>query len=216
VDQGSQHWFLEPFSADNSTYRIRQVDTDECITADNDYLDIESCRADNLDQSWNLGINGKATGLHALAVNHAMGVCEAISSSCTWKEDTANYKAVLDTAKCVSQVVQNKTSKAAQFTKTWSQSVGWENTLGGSVSLTVETGSDVGVVAVTLNLRPGEYGWITRQALLKQVTGTWTFNVGNDPWTQVATITLPAADGTDGMSSVLKLHTGTTIPAICP
>jgi hypothetical protein len=172
---------------------------------------------------------GKATGLHALAANHAMSVCESIPSSCTWKEDTA---------KCVSPVVQNKTSKAAQFTKMWSQSVGWENTLGGSVSLTVETGSDVGIVAkveaqveanyshswigsqdtsdsYTFTLKPGEYGWITRQALLKQVTGTWTFNVGDDPWTQTATITLPAADGTDGMSSVLKLHTGTTIPAIC-
>jgi Ricin-type beta-trefoil lectin domain-like len=238
LGQTNQRWFVQPYAVGSSNYLLRQVDTGRCVTAVDDYADLEPCAAGNIEQAWAIGIAGTVPSLHTLAVTYGMNACTANPQSCDWKEDKTDHKAYLDAKKCVSQVVQNKTSKPAPFTKEWSQSVGWENTLGGSVSLTVEAGIDLGIVAkvkaavevnyshswigsqdtkdsVTLNLLPNQYGWITREALLKQVTGTWTLNVNSDSWTQSATITLPAADGTDGMSSVLTLHANAAIPAIC-
>jgi hypothetical protein len=238
LGQTNQRWFLTPYSAGTSSYLLRQVDTGQCVTAVDDYAKLTPCAAGNIEQAWAIGIAGTVPSAHTLAVTYGMNACNAKPQSCTWKEDKTDHKAYLDAKKCVSQVVQNKTSKSAPFTKEWSQSVGWENVLGGSVTLTVKAGVDLGIVAeveagvevnyshswigsqdtsdsVTLTLLPNQYGWITREALLKQVTGTWTLNVGSDSWTQSATITLPAADGTDGMANVLTLHTGAAIPAIC-
>lgn len=241
VGQSSQRWFLSPFAPNSGTYRIRQVDTGRCFTRDSaDWIYTAACAAGNDQQEWALGVGGQSPpGVRNLAIKHAMRQCDVEPSSCAWKEKlAAKSPAFLGPGECVSQLVRNLGTNENSYTRTWSHTVGWENTLGGSVTLSVETGISLGVEtkisaaieanyahswvgsettsdAVTIVLKPGEYGWVTRRPLLKKVTGTWTLDVGGLPWTLPAVVKIPAKDGTDNQLSVVVLRSGATAPTGC-
>ncbi|MFC5290859.1 ricin-type beta-trefoil lectin domain protein [Actinokineospora guangxiensis] len=238
--QTNQRWHLVPYSLDAGTYRIRQTDTGNCVTVDGDWAKLTPCGNADTAQEWRLGVGGKSpSGVRALAVKYAMRQCGTKPDSCSWKENTAKKSpAFLGAGECVSQLVHNKTGKAVTYTRTWSQTVGWQNTLGGSITVGVEAGVDFGVVskitasvqanyshawigsevatdALAMTLDPGQYGWVTRRPLLKKVTGTWTLDLNGQPWQFGAVLRLPAKDGTDKQSSVLEIRTAAKPPANC-
>lgn len=239
VGQSSQRWHLVPFSADLSSFYIKQEDTGNCFTLDdNGYIYVDGCEPGNARQSYQLGVSGTIPGPRNVATKYAMGQCDKNPQTCGWKEDKTKYPAYLGASKCVSQLVKNATPSDATYARTWTQTVGWENTLGGSITLGVEVGVDLGIKAkvtteievnyshtwigaeetsdtVTLTLKPGEYGWVTRAPLLKKVTGTWTLDLGGQTWTQKAAIVIPAKDGTDTKLNVVVLKAGTTPPTNC-
>ncbi len=238
--QSNQRWHLVPYSLEAGTYRIRQTDSGDCFTVDGDWVLLRACGNADPAQEWRLGVGGKTPpGIRPLAVKYAMRQCDTTPSTCSWKENTAKKApAFLGPGECVSQLVHNKTDKAVTYTRTWAQTVGWQNTLGGSITLSVETGIDFGIAAkvtaavqanyshawigsetatdaLAMTLKPGQYGWITRRPLLKKVTGTWTLDVNGQPWRLDAVLRLPAKDGTDKQASVLEVRTATEPPTGC-
>ncbi|WP_285499588.1 RICIN domain-containing protein [Actinokineospora sp. NBRC 105648] len=240
VGQTSQRWHLVPFAADLSSYFIEQEDTGRCFTLDGDgFVLVDDCRAGESTQSFRLGVDGSSLpGTKNLATRYAMARCDKNPQTCDWKEDKTKYPAYLAPAECVSQLVKNATPNEAMYARTWMHTVGWQNTVGGSVSVSTDIGVELGIKAkvttqvqanyahswigseavsdtVTIKLQPGEYGWVTRAALLKKVTGTWTLDIDGRRWTQKATIVIPAKDGTDNKLSALVLKAGKTPPTDC-
>jgi hypothetical protein len=236
--QSSQKWYLVPTSGTANTHMIRQVDTGNCFVLDDVWVWTGACDAANTQQAWNIGVSGIVPGARPLAIKYAMASCDKDPASCNWKEDSTKTAAFTGPAACVSDLVRNTSGTNATFSRTWKQTVGWQNMVGGSLSLAVTTGFSLGVEAeitaeiqanyahtwigseevsdtVTFTLGNGQYGWITRAPLLKKVTGTWTLFVGSHRWTSRATITLPAKDGTDAKQSVVQLKTATTPPTNC-
>ncbi|MGW8971357.1 hypothetical protein [Streptomyces platensis] len=121
----------------------------------------------------------------------------------------------------------------------YSNTTGWTNSVGGSVTVSAEAGIDEFVVSkvttsISVNyshqwreqntvtktypftVRKGEWGWLTRAQLMKKVTGTWTFSKGDATWTGTGTSTVPAEEGTDGAQSVVTPHSSPQPPADCP
>ncbi|MEV6873443.1 RICIN domain-containing protein [Amycolatopsis sp. NPDC051128] len=239
VGQTSQRWHLVPYSSELTSFMIKQEDTGKCFTLDSaDYIYVGDCEVANPRQSFQLGVSAAIPGSKNLATRYAMAQCDKNPRTCNWKEGTTKYPAYLGASKCVSQLVKNDSPNYNAYARTWTQTVGWENTVGGSVTVGVEVGIDLGIKAlvkteiqanyahtwigaeetsdtVTVNLKPQEYGWVTRAALLKKVVGTWTLDIGGHVWTQKATIVIPAADGTDTKLSTIVLKTGFTPPTDC-
>ncbi|MFE7542097.1 hypothetical protein [Streptomyces platensis] len=121
----------------------------------------------------------------------------------------------------------------------YSNTTGWTNSVGGSVTVSAEAGIDEFVVSkvttsISVNyshqwieqntvtktypftVRKGEWGWLTRAQLMKKVTGTWTFSKGDATWTGTGASTVPAEEGTDGAQSVVTPHSSPQPPADCP
>ncbi|RLK60535.1 RICIN domain-containing protein [Actinokineospora cianjurensis] len=239
VGQSSQRWVLVPFANDFSSFFVKQVDTGSCWTLDDEgYVYVDGCAAGNALQSFKIGVTSTLPGTKTLAVEYAMARCDKDPRTCGWKEDKTKYPAYLEPAACVSQLVKNGTPNNATYSRAWNQTVGWQNTVGGTVTVGVQVGVDLGIKAtvttqiqanyahswigseattdtVTITLKPGEYGWVTRAALVKKVTGTWTLDTGGQTWTQKATIVIPAKDGTDSKLSSIVLKAAKTPPTDC-
>ncbi|MEV8475832.1 hypothetical protein [Streptomyces sp. NPDC051173] len=58
---------------------------------------------------------------------------------------------------------------------------------------------------------PKNYGWVDFAAVGKKVTGTWTFDTDNQPWTTDATVTVPVINSAAG-STMYIARTSTDAP----
>ncbi|WP_435602218.1 hypothetical protein [Streptomyces sp. bgisy130] len=159
--------------------------------------------------------------------------------TCTYNQDSVSTAAV-GPEKCVSALYNNTHGADNEKpTIAYSDTTGWTNSVGGSVTVSAEAGIDEFVVSkvttsISVNyshqwieqntvtktypftVRKGEWGWLTRAQLMKKVTGTWTFSKGDATWTGAGTSTVPAEEGTDGAQSVITPHSSPKPPADCP
>ncbi|MFE6738715.1 RICIN domain-containing protein [Streptomyces tubercidicus] len=240
---GQQRWFLEPTGP--LTFAIRNASSYDCLdvtgesNGDGSEVGTYSCRNGATNQNWVPGyVNDSMRNLLTL---YSLKRCAAGESDlkCTYKEDSTSV-ATVGPEKCVSALYNNTNGADNEKPSvTFSDTTGWSNSVGGSVTVSAEVGIDEFIVtkvttAVSVNyshqwigqntvsktypftVRKGEWGWLTRAQLMKQVTGTWTFSKGDETWSGTGTSTVPAEEGTDGAQSVVTPHSSPNPPADCP
>ncbi|MEU1424018.1 hypothetical protein [Kitasatospora sp. NPDC005751] len=133
-------------------------------------------------------------------------------------DTSSEMKLSYDTADKVTQVF------TTIYHSGWSQSfgVGLSSSVGVSVPVqamvstqlqtttTYESDqSTINGIAVTVPAK--NYGWVDFAAVGKKVTGTWTFDTDNQPWTTDATVTVPVINSTAG-STMYVAHTSPDQP----
>ncbi|MBL1099159.1 RICIN domain-containing protein [Streptomyces coffeae] len=239
-----QKWYLEP---SNGSFLIRSVTDNKCMTGGNESAVVmKDCDA-SLEQrarfnpSPATGTSGPA--IADLATLYSLKRCqEGGDLQCSFGNLTAE-KAVIGPEQCVSALYDNTDGKTAErVTRSYTQTTGWSNTVGTSLSASWEIEGGVGDLikvkvgaSITASyshswmgsesvrddypytVQPGQWGWLTRGQLYKKVTGDWTFTnkALNNTWTGTGTSTVPAQEGTDGQQSVIKPHSADNPPTNC-
>ena len=246
----SQNWYLEPVTA-NQTYLIHQVSTGQCLRSPSWWFGgddpdssiravTEGCDSSRREQQWHLGISGDASGTMNLAIRYALAQCSRSGNSCSFSLAGNQPAAYLDQHACVpGTLVYNGTSAILPTDLTATVSEGWQNDLGGSLTLTHEFGGSAEVISAKVStaikatyqhswignnsttvtgspdLQPGYYGWLEKGLVAKKAVGTWSFTE-SATWTLPGQSAVPALDGTDTVSeSATGVYTGTTPPANC-
>ncbi|WP_145883797.1 RICIN domain-containing protein [Streptomyces sp. BK340] len=244
-----QRWYIQP-SITPGAYLIRNVDNGRCLTefpsldsTGNDRGELPSetdqCNTSAAADQWRLSISGTGTapGLSELATRYALALC-AQDNNCgfTW---TGDENAYVDQHSCVNGTLTYNATKAEQEVEiSVADSAGWENTVGGSLTVGYEAGVSVEVFEAKVStaieahydhawngsttttvdghikIPPGEYGWLGKGRVVKEVTGTWTFNQNesNFTWTEPGQSTVPAVDGTDGVNSTAVVLNSSNVP----
>ncbi|MGA5823752.1 RICIN domain-containing protein [Kitasatospora sp. NPDC094028] len=206
-----QRWYLEP-AATSGAYVIRNVKSGGCLSYfhDVDKVVVPSDGSDcntwpqHLDE-WRLGTSsGSTPGLTQIAIRYGLTLCEQDANSCTYSiPGKGQSTAYVDTQSCVeNSLVYNGTNEKTDIEVSVADSVGWENTLGGSYTLGSEAGISLEVIEAKVTaaveasyghswiggtttminshipVASHEYGWLERGVVAKKVTGTWTFDQG--------------------------------------
>ncbi|MEU8926131.1 RICIN domain-containing protein [Kitasatospora sp. NPDC048545] len=244
-DTGStqQRWYIQPSVITTGAYLIRNVGNGRCVTefpslggtgidrgelpSQTDQCSIASGAADQ----WRLSTSGTGTalGMGWLATRYALALC-AQDNNCGFTV-TGDESAFVDQHYCVNGTLAYNATKAEQEVElSVADSTGWENTVGGSltvggelgpVSTAIEAhydhawnGSTTTTVNGHIKIPPGEYGWLGKGFAVKKVTGTWTFNQteSNFTWTEPGQSTVPAVDGTDGINSPAVVLNSSNVP----
>ncbi|MER6304700.1 RICIN domain-containing protein [Streptomyces sp. NPDC001739] len=180
--------------------------------------------------------------LSDLATAYALKQCSngsSIIKSCDY-DITGDSVASVGNLHRVSSNVWNNSTDPADRTITWTQTSSQTNTVGTSLTVTSEVGINVEIVtakvstaisaryehswtqtdtvsdANKISVKPNNYSWAMRGQLMKTVTGQWKFtNDLGDTWSGEGTATVPAVDGTDGLSSNLVLCTSDSLAKEC-
>ncbi|MFF9640915.1 hypothetical protein [Kitasatospora aureofaciens] len=236
-----QRWYIQP-SITPGAYLIRNVGNGRCLTEfsslDGTGIDrgelpseTDQCNASAAADQWRLSISGTGTapGMSELKTRYALALC-AQNNNCGFTI-TGDENAYVDQHSCVNGTLTYNATKAEQEVElSVADSTGWENTAGGSltvggelgpVSAAIEAhyehawnGSTTTMVNGHIKIPPGEYGWLGKGFVVKEVTGTWTFNQteSNFTWTESGQSTVPAVDGTDGVNSTTVALNSSNVP----
>ncbi|MFI8277964.1 hypothetical protein ACIGBH_24315 [Streptomyces sp. NPDC085929] len=154
--------------------------------------------------------------------------CGSGGGKCTFNEPKLG-KAYLGKFRQVSNSLFNCSTSDSTQTMTWEDTVGSTDTLGVSVtaggkvagivdlSITASYGhswssthSDSSSLSMTV--KPGEVGWISRAQVMQNVSGTWQTHYDSPKWGHYYwffedTITGPAKNGTDGTANAVVVKT---------
>ncbi|MFD7611954.1 hypothetical protein [Streptomyces sp. NPDC059828] len=150
--------------------------------------------------------------------------CASGEGKCTFNSPVLG-KAYLGKFHQVSDALYNCSSSTATQSMSWSDSVGSTDSVGVSVTA---GGNIAGIVdlsvtatynhswtsthtedsSLTMTVRPGEVGWISRAQVMQEVSGTWQTHYDSPKWGHYYwffgdTITGPAKNGTDGVSNAV-------------
>jgi hypothetical protein len=245
-----QRWYIQP-SATAGEYLIRNVGNGRCLTEfpgleDGTGIDrgelfseTDQCNTASAADHWWLGFSSTspAPGMSELATRYALALC-AQDNHCGFTI-TSDESAFVDGHSCVNgTLVYNATKAEQEVELSVADSTGWENTVGGSLTVGVEAGvsgevfeakvstaieahydhawngSTTTTVDGHIKVPPGEYGWLGKGRVVKEVTGTWTFNQNesNFTWTEPGQSTVPAVDGTDGVNSTTVTLNSSNVP----
>ncbi|MEV7547846.1 DUF6861 domain-containing protein, partial [Streptomyces sp. NPDC089915] len=72
------------------------------------------------------------------------------------------------------------------------------------------TSDETTINGIAVDVPAKNYAWVDFAAVGKKVTGTWTFNTDNQPWTADATVTVPVVNSTAGSTMyIARTSTGT-------
>ncbi|MFD8542853.1 hypothetical protein [Streptomyces sp. NPDC059649] len=157
-----------------------------------------------------------------------MADCASGAGKCSFNEPVLG-KAYLGDFHQVSDSLFNCSTSDA------TQSMGWSDTVGStdSAGVSVTAGGniagliDLSVTAtyshtwssshtenssLTMTVKPGEVGWISRAQVMQTVSGTWQTHYDSPKWGHYYwfvpdTVTGPAANGTDGQSNAVTVKT---------
>ncbi|MGW1198456.1 RICIN domain-containing protein [Streptomyces sp. NPDC002536] len=166
-------------------------------------------------QEWTVPAS-KAAEAKQLALDYYADLCSKKTSTCSWTQKSEGQPEVLPRQPASSVWYNDTASSMKQVFTTiyhsgWSQafSAGLSSSLGVSTPVqamissqltatTVYTSDETTINGIAVEVPPKNYAWVDFAAVGKKVTGTWTFNTDNQPWTMDATVTVPVVNSTAG------------------
>ncbi|GAA2793121.1 hypothetical protein GCM10010441_17960 [Kitasatospora paracochleata] len=183
-------------------------------------------------QMWTVPAS-KAAEAKSLALDYYTDLCSKKTSTCSWTEKSEGQPEALPRQPASSVWYNDTADKVTQVFTTiyhsgWSQSfsAGLSTSVGVSAPIqamvstqlqattTYESDqSTINGIAVTVPAK--NYGWVDFAAVGKKVTGTWTFDTDNQPWTTDATVTVPVINSSAG-STMYIAHTSPNQPGVTP
>ena len=179
-------------------------------------------------QQWTLP-EYKAAEARSLALDYYADLCARKTSTCSWTQKSEGPSEALPRIKASSVWYNDTADKVSQVFTTvyhsgWSQSftssVGTSAGVSAPVQAMISAQLTAGVTyssdsttinGVVVTVPAKSYGWVDFAAVGKKVTGTWTFNTDNQPWTTEATVTVPVVNSAAG-STMYVAHTGPNPP----
>ncbi|MFF7498208.1 hypothetical protein ACFZBM_02060 [Streptomyces lavendulae] len=166
-------------------------------------------------QQWTVPAS-KAAEARALALDYYADLCAKRTSTCSWTQRSEGQPEVLP-RQPASSVWYNDTGGTMKQVFTTIYHSGWAQSF--SVGLSSSVGVSAPVQAmisnqltatqtyqsdettvngIAVDVPAGNYGWVDFAAVGKKVTGTWTFDTDNQPWTTDATVTVPVVNSAAG------------------
>ncbi|MFF4503258.1 hypothetical protein [Streptomyces sp. NPDC001401] len=153
-----------------------------------------------------------------------MADCASGAGKCSFNSPQIG-RAYLGEPRQVSELLYNCTTSAASQSMSWADTVGSSQSVGGSITV---GGGIEGIITAsvtatynytwssshtetstfTVNVQPGEVGWVSRAQVMQQITGTWQTHYDDPKWGHYYwfvpdVITGPAPNGTDGMHNAV-------------
>lgn len=241
-----QQWYVEP-GGTPGTYQMKQLSGNEGLVAaeqdPNTGMDTvemgNSARASGGYNVWKPGTSaGVMTGMSQFAAQYGLTLCAKDSSTCSFSVDKSLPTAYFEGRSCLKGTLYYNASNVVQTPfASVTDTTGWENTVGGSLTLggTVGTGPEsaitfqvsssvtasyshsfIGSEAIQyssyLTLQAGQYGWLETATVTKRVTGTWSFDKNRVAWSTPGQSSVHVLDGTDNAGSTVKIVNTSTIP----
>ncbi|MFF4739908.1 RICIN domain-containing protein [Streptomyces sp. NPDC001262] len=166
-------------------------------------------------QEWTVPAS-KAAEARQLALDYYADLCSKKTSTCSWTQKSEGQPEVLPRQPASSVWYNDTASSMKQVFTTiyhsgWSQtfSAGLSSSVGVSTpvqamigsqltSTTVYTSDETTINGIAVDVPSKNYAWVDFAAVGKKVTGTWTFDTDNQPWTVDATVTVPVVNSTAG------------------
>ncbi|MFI9064250.1 hypothetical protein ACIGQE_20620 [Streptomyces sp. NPDC053429] len=179
-------------------------------------------------QEWTVPA-AKAAEARSLALDYYSDLCSKKTSSCSWTQKSESRPEVLP-RQPASSVWYNDTSTTMKQIFTTIYHSGWAQSFSAGLSTSVGvttpiqaiisnqltatqtyTSDESTINGIAVEVPSKNYAWVDFAAVGKKVTGTWTFDTDNQPWTIDATVTVPVINSAAG-STMYVAHTGATPP----
>ncbi|WP_329578250.1 RICIN domain-containing protein [Kitasatospora sp. NBC_01250] len=179
-------------------------------------------------QEWTIPA-ANAAEARSLALDYYSDLCSKKTSTCSWTEKSEGQPEALP-RQPASSVWYNDTSATMKQIFTTIYHSGWAQSYSAGVSTSVGVSTPVQAMissqltatqtytsdestinGIAVDVPSKNYAWVDFAAVGKKVTGTWTFDTDNQPWTTDATVTVPVINSTAG-STMYVAHTGETPP----
>ncbi|MFJ6699626.1 hypothetical protein ACIQM4_26630 [Streptomyces sp. NPDC091272] len=221
--QDGQQWHFRPVDGKPNTFGIirrAEAGTEYCM--DNrgglhlwGILAQPNVCDGSASQQWTLP-EYKAAEARSLALDYYSDLCSRKTSTCSWKQTSEGQPEVLprrpassvwfnDTSATMTQIFTTiyHSGWAQSFSAGLSTSVGVTTPVQAMISnqLTATqtyTSDESTINGISVTVPPKSYAWVDFAAVGKKVTGTWTFDTDNQPWTTDATVTVPVINSTVG------------------
>ncbi|MER5733713.1 hypothetical protein ABT084_36190 [Streptomyces sp. NPDC002138] len=179
-------------------------------------------------QEWTVPA-AKAAEARSLALDYYGDLCSKKTSTCSWTQKSEGRPEVLP-RQPASSVWYNDTSASMKQIFTTIYHSGWAQSFSAGLSTSVGvttpvqamisnqltatqtyTSDESTINGIAVEVPSKSYAWVDFAAVGKKVTGTWTFNTDNQPWTTDATVTVPVINSAAG-STMYVAHTSATPP----
>ncbi|MFG3281561.1 RICIN domain-containing protein [Streptomyces sp. NPDC048111] len=166
-------------------------------------------------QQWTIPAS-KAAEAASLALDYYSDLCSKKTSTCSWTQKSEGPPQALP-SQPASSVWYNDTSGPMKQIFTTIYHSGWEQSFSAGVSTSVGVTSQIQAMisnqltatqtyqsdettvnGIAIDVPAKNYGWVDFAAIGKKVTGTWTFNTDNQPWTTDASVTVPVINSAAG------------------
>ncbi|MFJ3159745.1 RICIN domain-containing protein [Streptomyces kanasensis] len=166
-------------------------------------------------QEWTVPAS-KSAEAKSLALDYYADLCSRKTSTCSWTEKSEGQPELLP-RQIASSVWYNDTDSTMKQIFTTIYHSGWAQSYSAGVSTSVGvsapvqamissqlattqtyTSDETTINGIAVDVPSKNYAWVDFAAVGKKVTGTWTFDTDNQPWTTDATVTVPVVNSTAG------------------
>lgn len=177
-------------------------------------------------QEWTVPAS-KAAEARGLALDYYADLCAKRTSTCSWTQRSEGQPEVLP-RQVASSVWFNGTDSTMKQIFTTVYHSGWAQSFSAGVSTSfgvstpvqamissqlsatqTYTSDETTINGIAVDVPAKNYAWVDFAAVGKKVTGTWTFDTDNQPWTTDATVTVPVVNSSAGSTMyIARTSTG--------